>query len=125
MIHPDKEIWDKIKLNTERYEYVPIPTAIWRILKPKVGNKVLLCHYVHKDEWGKCLDTDTERILVMHYVSYDGYHAEQYGGYSFTHYLKDEKLKDTLIRVAESIALDWPEFAVKHRKKNARDTNQS
>lgn len=52
MVHPDKEIWDKMKLNPERYEYVPIPTAVWRILKPKVGNKVLLCHYVHKDDGG-------------------------------------------------------------------------
>lgn len=52
----------------------------------------------------------------MHYVSYDGYHAQQYGAYSFSHYLKEEKLKDKLIQVAEEIANDWPEYAVKHRK---------
>ena len=117
MVHPDKEIWDKMKLNPERYEYVPIPTAVWRILKPKVGNKVLLCHYVHKDEWGRILDTDTERTLVMHYVSYDGYHLQQHGsGYSFTHYFKEEKLKDKILQVAQEIANDWSEYAVKHRK---------
>ena len=119
MIHPDKEIWDKMKLNPERFEYVPIPTAVWRILKPQVENKVLLCHYVHTDDCGNNKDTDTERTLVMHYVSCDGYHAQQYGGYSFTHYFKEEKLKDKLLQVAQSIADDWPEFAVKHRKKNA------
>ena len=50
------------------------------------------------------------------YVSYDGYHAQEYGGYRFSHYLKEEKLKDKLIQVAEEIANDWPEYAVKHRK---------
>lgn len=115
MIHPDKEIWDKMKMNPERYEYVTIPTAVWRILKPKVGNKVLLCHYVHKDDGGRILDTDTERTLVMHYVSYDGYHAQQHGCYCFSHYLKKEKLKDKLIEVAKEIAETWPEYAVKHR----------
>ena len=108
MIHPDKEIWDKMKMKAERYEYVPIPTAVWRILKPKVGNKVRLCHYVHKD---------TERTLVMHYVSYDGYTAWQGGGYCFTHYIKEEKLKDKILQIAQEIANDWPEYAVKHRKK--------
>ena len=120
MVHPDKEIWDKMKLNPERFEYVPIPTAIWRILKPKVGDKVLLCHYVHKDDGGRSLDTDSERTLVMHYVSCDGYHAQQYGGYSFSHFLKEEKLKDKLLQVAQEIANDWPKYAVKHRKKEVK-----
>lgn len=115
MIHPDKEIWDKMNMNTERYEYVPIPTAVWKILKPKVGNKVLLCHYIHKNMFDRNLDTDTERTLVMHYVSYDGYHFEQYSGYSFTYQFKEEKLKDKLIEVAKEIAETWPEYAVKHR----------
>ena len=117
MEHPDKEIWDKMKMNPERYEYVPIPTAVWRIIKPKVGDKVLVCHYVHKDEWGKTLDTDTQRTLLLHYVKYDGYTAWQGGGYSFTHYIKEEKLKDKILQVARSIAEDWPEYAVKHRTK--------
>ena len=117
MVHPDKEIWDKMKMKAERYEYVPIPTAVWRIIKPKVGNKVLLCHYVHKDDGGRSLDTDTERTLVMHYVSYDGYTAWQGGGYCFTHYIKEEKLKDKILQVAQEIANDWPEYAVKHRAK--------
>jgi hypothetical protein len=51
----------------------------------------------------------------MHYVSYDGYHAQQHGGYCFSHYLKKEKLKDKLIEVAKEIAETWPEYAVKHR----------
>lgn len=104
-------------MNPERYEYVPIPTAVWRILKPKVDGQVLLCYYKHKNEWGRCLDTDTERTLLLHYVSYDGYALTQGGGYSFTHYIKEEKLNDAIIKVAESIAIDWPQYAVKHRKK--------
>lgn len=117
MEHPDKIIWDKMKLNPERYEYVPIPTAVWRIIKPKVGDKVLVCHYVHKDDGGRSLDTDTERTLLLHYVKYDGYTAWQGGGYSFSHFIKEEKLKDKILQVARSIAEDWPEYAVKHRKK--------
>lgn len=116
MEHPDKILWDKIKLKAERYEYVTIPTAVWRIIKPQVGDKILLCHYVHTDDNGHNIDTDTERTLLLHYVSYDGYHMQQYGGYSFTHYIKEEKLKDKILQVAQCIADDWPEFAVKHRK---------
>ena len=117
MVHPDKEIWDKMKLNPERYEYVPIPTAVWRIIKPKRGDQVLVCHYVHKDDGGRSLDTDTERTLLLHYVKYDGYTAWQGAGYCFTHFIKEEKLKDKILQVAQEIANDWPEFAVKHRKK--------
>ena len=117
MVHPDKIMWDSLKLNPERYERIPIPTAVWRILRPKVGNKVLLCHYVHKDDSGRDLDTDTERTVIMQYVSYDGA-LFQHGGYCFPYYLKKEKLKDKLLEMAKEIAEVWPEYAVRHRNAN-------
>ena len=120
MEHPDKILWDKIKLNSERYEYVPIPTAVWRIIRPKVGEWTLLCHYVHKDEHGRSLDTEDERTLLLHYVKSEWNHIEQKDGYCFTHYIKEEKLKDKILQVAESIAEDWPQFAVKHRAKKPK-----
>lgn len=118
MTHPDKEIWDKLKLNPERYERIPIPTAIWRILRPKVKNWTLVCYYVHKDEHGRCLDTDTERVIIMQYVICDGRYKEHKGGYCFTHFVNDEKLNDKLKDVAKEIAEEWPEYAVRHRNAN-------
>lgn len=108
VIHPDEELWYKAGFDkSDKYERIPIPTAVTKYLHRKVGNCVLLCHYVN----GK------HDEAVMHYVSYTDGFISQHGGYSFGIY-PEEPLKDTLVRVAQSIAMDWPEFAVKKRKKD-------
>lgn len=117
MEHLDKITWDKIKLNPDRYEHIPIPTSIYRILRPEVKNRVLICYYVHKDMWDKVLDTEDERTIIMEYVLCTDTHIEKKGGYCCTHRIKEEKLKDRLEVVAKGIAETWPEYAVRHRNK--------
>ena len=105
IIHPDEEIWYKAGFDkSDKYERIPIPTEVTKFLKRKVGDCVLLCHYVE----GK------HDAAVMHYVEYNCGCLMQRGGYSFGIY-PEEPLKDTLVRVAKSIAEDWPRFAVKKR----------
>ena len=113
MMNPDKELWDKVGFS-DKYEYIPIPVAVAKILKRKVkdgyGEKILLCH------WYQDKPTD-EKCVIMHYVKWDGYNINRAnGGYCFNP-LPGEKLNESLVRVAKSIAQDCPEYAVKKRTK--------
>lgn len=113
MIHPDKELWDKVPFD-EKYEYIPIPTAVAKILKRKVkdkyGEKILLCH------WYQDKPTD-EKSIIMHYVRWDGYHLYRANvGYSFSIFPR-RTLNESLLKIAQEIAKTWPEYAVKKRKK--------
>ena len=106
--HPDEELWYKAGFDkSNKYERIPIPTAVTKYIRRKVDDCILLCHYAE----GK---HDT---AIMHYVRYKDGFVEQKGGYAFGIY-PEEPLKDTLVRVAQSIAMDWPKFAVKKRKKD-------
>lgn len=108
VVHPDEELWYKAGFDkNDKYERIPIPTSVTKILKRKVDDCILLCHYIDSEH----------NNAVMHYVSFKDGFAQQKGGYSFGIY-PEEPLKNTLIRVAKSIAEDWPKFAVKKRSKN-------
>lgn len=102
-IHPDEELFTKSGLS---YERIPIPTAVTKILRRKVGDKVLICHYAR----------DTHDTAVLNYVSFNEGFLHQYAGYSFG-ISPGQTLKEKLIIVAENIAETWPEYAVRKRKK--------
>ena len=105
VIHPDEELFTKSGLGCN-YERIPIPTAITKILRRQVGDKVLICHYAR----------DTHDTAVLNYVSFNEGFLHQYAGYSFGIY-PGQTLKEKLIIVAENIAESWPEYAVRKRKK--------
>jgi hypothetical protein len=50
MIKPDKELWDKVGFNTEKYEYVSLPSEVSKIIKRKKGNNVLLSYYYYDND---------------------------------------------------------------------------
>lgn len=105
VIHPDEELFEKSGLDRS-FERIPIPTTITKILRRKVKDKVLICHYAR----------DRHDTAIMHYVSFKDGFLHQYAGYSFGIY-PEQTLKETLIMAAEDIAESWPEYAVRKRKK--------
>lgn len=104
-MNPDRELWEKLPKN-DNYEFIPITTAVAKVLVRKKGDKVLLAHYVK--------DRD-KKVIVMHYVRNEGGWLSQHGGYSWTP-PPEVDVKSALVQLAESIATDWPEYAVRHRK---------
>ena len=104
MIKPDKELWDKVGFNTEKYEYVSLPSEVSKILKRKKGNDVLLSYYYY--------DKD-EKVMMLHYTSYDGRCLCAKGGYC-SHQIDNPNQWRIM---AESIAQDWPQYAIKKRNK--------
>lgn len=106
MTKPDKELWDKVHFNPERYEYIPIPNEVAKIIVRKKDDKVLLAHFlIEKDE----------KILFLHYVREDcGQLFRANGGYSCSTY---DNVKEKLIELAKCIAEDYPEYKVKKRKR--------
>ena len=108
MVRPDREIWDKLPKN-DKYEFIPIPTEVAKILVRKKGDKVLLAHFV-KEKGNK--------TILLHYVQDEGSYLSQHGGYCTSSYTD---VKTALIQLAKSIALDWPQYAVKHKKKKNHD----
>lgn len=101
---PDKELWDKRVWN-EKYEFIPIPTEVAKILVRKKDDKVLLAHFVKENG---------ENTILMHYVKDEGSYLSQHGGYCTSTYID---VKSALICLAKQIAEDWPQYAVKHRKR--------
>ena len=105
VIHPDEDLFTKSGLG-RNYERIPIPTAITKILRRQMGDKVLICYYAR----------DTHDTAVLNYVSFKDGFLHKYAGYSFSIY-PEQTLKETLIKVAEEIAESWPEYAVRKLKK--------
>ena len=106
MVRPDRELWEKLPKN-DKYEFIPIPTAVAKILVRKKGDKVLLAHWVR--EKGK-------ETILLHYVRDEGGYLSQHGGYCMSDIRQD--VKTVLVQLAESIAREWPEYAVRHRTVN-------
>ena len=116
MINPDKIMWDKLGFNPEKYEYVKLPTCVAKILKRKKGEHVLLSYILH---------IDGRDVMMLNYVTFDGMVAVNKAGYacSLDTVPKGTKKKDIWVRLAEDIAMSWPFYAVKKRKKNGRSEN--
>lgn len=102
---PDEELFAKSGLG-RNYERIPIPTAITKILRRQVRDRVLICHYAK----------DTHDTALLQYVSFNEGFLHQHAGYSFGIY-PGQPLKEKIIIVAEDIAESWPEYAVRKRKK--------
>ena len=104
MIKPDKELWDKVGFNSEKYEYVPLPSEVTKILKRKKGDDVLLSYYYYNKG---------EKSMMLHYVSYDGYNLHAKAGYSSGQI----DVPNHWQAMAKDIAQSWPEYAIKKRDK--------
>ena len=114
-MNPDKELWDKVHFS-DIYEYIPIPVAVAKILKRKVDDNILLCHYYREKP------TD-DPVIILHYVRYDGYSLYRCPPGFAHHVIEGETLKETLETMAMEIAKTWPKYAVKKRNKNGSKSN--
>lgn len=114
MPHPDKELWDRINFDPERYEYIPIPDEVARIIVRKKGDRVLLAHF--------CITEKKEKVLMLHYVvENNGSLMQAPGGYCSDSYT-DVKVK--LIQIAKDIAADYPIYRVSKHKKKVYEQNK-
>lgn len=111
MIRPDKELWDKVSFNPEKYEYVPLPSKVAQILKRKKGDDILLSYYYYDKG---------EKVMMLHYVNYDGYCLHAKAGYS-SRQIDDPNHWQTM---AEDIAQTWPQYAVKKRGKKQNEISE-
>lgn len=108
MIHYDKEFWDKVGFNNypEKFQYIKLSTKVKRILKPKVGNEVLLSYY-YFDKGRK--------VKMLNYARYDGITVFKGVGYSCE---DTENCIQPWETLAQAVADSFPKYAVKHRIKN-------
>lgn len=107
MIHPDKELWDKVGFNSEKYEYVKLPACVTKWLKRKVDNDILLSYYYYNSDNG-------EKTMMLHYVSYDCGLLHSKAGYC-SGQIDNPKQWELMAR---DIAESWPQYAVKKRNKS-------
>ncbi len=108
MAYPDKELWERVKPNPDRYEYIPIPKEVAEIIVRKKNNRVLLAHYI--------IDGRTkEKTLMLHYVVEEhGYLSNAPGGYCTSQF---ENVTQALVGIAKNIAADYPYYKTKKRRK--------
>jgi len=109
MIHPDRELWDKVGFNSEKYEYVKLPACVTKWLKRKVDNDILLSYYYYDNNKGK--------TMMLHYVSYDCGVLHPKGGYCSGQIDNPNQWES----MAQDIAVTWPRYAVKKRNKKQID----
>ena len=73
-ISPDKEMWERAGFsNYPRYEYIPLPKEVARMLKRKYKDFVLMS-YNWTDEKGA-------KVAFLEYISYDGMNVHRGPGY--------------------------------------------
>ena len=103
----DKEFWDKIGFNNypQKYQYVKLSTKVKRILRPKVGNEILLSYY-YFDKGRK--------VKMLNYASYNGVSLDKGPGYCSE---DTENCIHSWETLAQSLADSYPKYAVKHRDK--------
>lgn len=105
-ISPDKEMWEKAGfLNYPRYEYVPLPKEVARILKRKHKDFVLMSYY-----W---TDDKGRKVAFLEYISYDGMNAHRGSGYCCDR-INDP---DMWSQVARSLAMENIQLQIRAFKK--------
>ena len=94
-ISHDKEMWERAGFpNYPRYEYVPLPKEVTRMLKRKYKDYVLMFYY-----W---TDDKGRKVAFLEYISYDGISVHRGPGYCCDR-IDDP---DMLSQVARSLAMD-------------------
>ena len=104
---PDKEMWERAGFpNYPRYEYVPVPKEVARILKRKYKEFVLMSYY-WTDEKGR-------KVAFLEYISFDGMNVHRGPGYCCDR-IDDP---DMWSQVARSLAMDNIQFQTRTFKKD-------
>lgn len=94
-ISPDKEMWESVGFSKNpRYEYVPLPKEVTRMLKRKYKDFVLMSYY-----W---TDEKGAKVAFLEYISYDGMNVHRGPGYCCDR-IDDP---DMWSQVARSLAMD-------------------
>lgn len=71
---PDKEMWERAGFpNYPRYEYVPLPKEVARVLKRKYKDYVLMSYY-----W---TDDKGRKVAFLEYISYNRMNVHRGPGY--------------------------------------------
>lgn len=105
-ISPDKEMWERAGFpNYPRYEYVPLPKEVARMLKRKYKDFVLMS-YNWTDEKGA-------KVAFLEYISYDGMNVHRGPGYCCDR-INDP---DMWSQVARSLAMDNIQLQTRSFKK--------
>lgn len=92
---PDKEMWERAGFpNYPRYEYVPLPKEVVRVLKRKYKDYVLMSYY-----W---TDDKGRKVAFLEYISYDRMNVHRGPGYCCDR-IDDP---DMWSQVARSLAMD-------------------
>lgn len=107
----DKELYEKLECDKEKFMYTKIPSNVKRILRPsykKDGKEYVMLALIVKNKY--------ENTLLVNYLSYNGYSCDRGAGMATSMY--DGKFD--WISLAENIAETWPETAVKHRTKKTK-----
>ena len=103
---PDKEMWEMAGFpNHPRYEYVPLPNEVTRMLKRKYKDFVLMSYY-----W---TDDNGAKVAFLEYLSYDGMNVHRGPGYCCDR-INDP---DMWSQVARSLAMDNIHLQTKTFKK--------
>ena len=93
--NPDKEMWEKAGFpNYPKYEYVPLPKEVSRMLKRKYTDFVLMYYY--------CKNEKGQKVAFLEYISYDGMNAHRGPGYCCDRIDDPDMWK----QVARALALD-------------------
>jgi len=105
-IRPDKEMWERVGFSkTPRYEYVPLPKEVTRMLKRKHKDYVLMSYY-----W---TDEKGSKVAFLEYISYDGMNIHRGPGYCC------DRINDPGMwrQVARSLAMDNIHLQTRNFKK--------
>ena len=102
----DKEMWEMAGFpNHPRYEYVPLPKEVTRMLKRKYKDFVLMSYY-----W---TDDNGATVAFLEYLSYDGMNVHRGPGYCCDRINNP----DMWSQVARSLAMDNIHLQTKTFKK--------
>ena len=105
-ISPDKKMWERAGFpNYPRYEYVPLPKVVARMLRRKHKDFVLMSYYWTDDKGSK--------VAFLEYISYNGISVRRGPGYCC------DRIDDPDIwnQLARALAMDNIQFQTRTFKK--------